>query len=56
MTRKHFIEIAKIVAAIDDHRTRWWLTSQLASVFKTVNHRFDSEKFRAACNPEGGGK
>lgn len=54
VTRKHFVEIARIVATIDDNRTRWRVTSEMVTLLRTVNPKFDSEKFRAACNPKEG--
>lgn len=53
VTRKTFKAIADVVASIEDHRTRWAVTSKLVAILRATNPRFDSEKFRAACNPEG---
>jgi hypothetical protein len=53
LTRKNLVRIATIISEVEDHTVRWRLTSQMAEVLDTTNQRFDSQKFREACNPKG---
>ena len=54
MSRKHFEEIARIISGVEDNRERWRLTAEMCRVLRETNPRFDSEKFRQACNPKEG--
>ena len=49
MTRKHFVMIAQVVAAIDDIDIRRETALNFASEFQKENPRFNIEKFIKAC-------
>jgi len=50
MTKKHFIEAAKIIRDIKPKRTRAWTATKFATLFRKCNDRFDKKKFFEACN------
>jgi|TARA_R100000655_G_scaffold95626_1_gene137702 hypothetical protein len=52
MTRKHFIEIAKIIREHTDKTNKEgfeMFVDELCITFKQINPRFDSQRFKAAC-------
>ena len=52
MSRKHFIEIAKIIREHTDKTNKAgfeMLVDELCITFKRINPRFDVQKFKAAC-------
>ena len=54
MTRKHFQAIAEIIKNADslDEQGRAEMVREFASLCRSVNPRFDRERFAAACQPE----
>lgn len=58
LTRRHYIEIAKIIANAQRQNTTEQaldhVAEDLADMFKRDNSRFDRVKFIDACNPEVG--
>ena len=50
MTRKHFVEAAKIISDISDVSERKRTAVRFATLFRKFNDRFDSSKFFKACN------
>lgn len=49
MTRKHFIQIAAMLAKIEDMAERKRQAEEFAAVAKKSNPRFDYQRFYAAC-------
>jgi hypothetical protein len=52
MSRKHFIEIAKIIREHSDKTNLAgfeMLVDELCITFKRINPRFDAQRFKAAC-------
>jgi hypothetical protein len=54
MSRKHFRLITKIVAGIQDTRTREQVARALAVVCASANPRFDVSRFLSACGVPAG--
>ena len=53
MTRKHFKEIAKTIAQIEDATERKRQAEAMATICKQTNPRFDNARFLTACGVEG---
>ena len=49
MSRKHFIALARAVAAIADPVNRRQVAELLADVCAAANSRFDRQRFYSAC-------
>jgi len=52
MTRKDFQLVAKVVATIDDIRTRNTVALNFATELHKQNDRFDTVRFLSACKTE----
>jgi hypothetical protein len=49
MTRKHFIAMAREIAEMPDRESARIAAQAFAAVARTVNSRFDTERFLTAC-------
>jgi len=49
MTKKHFVEAAKMISRIRDKRERKRSAVRFATLFRKFGKRFDSERFFIAC-------
>lgn len=49
MSRKHFVELAKNIARIDDDYARRMACVAVIDACLEFNNKFDIDKFRAAC-------
>jgi hypothetical protein len=49
MTKKHFIALAAITAAISNESTRRFVAESQANYFASENPNFDRERFLTAC-------
>lgn len=49
VSKKHFVALAKIMAAIPDRTQARMVAVQVAEMFAEENPRFDRERFLAAC-------
>jgi len=53
-TRKHYVEIARILNGVQDRRERQRLADEFARLFRQDNPAFDVERFSSAVYGEGG--
>lgn len=49
MTKKHFIQVAKDIAALSNRKTAKMHAEFNANIFAKANPRFDRARFLAAC-------
>jgi len=49
MSRKHFVEVAKMIAAETDRVSAKRFAEGMASIFQRENERFDRNRFMSAC-------
>jgi len=49
MTRKHFVAMAQEIAQMPDRESARIAAEAFAAVARTVNSRFDTERFLTAC-------
>jgi len=49
MTRKHFIAMAQEISQMPDRKSARIAAEAFAAVARTVNSRFDTERFLTAC-------
>lgn len=54
-TRKHYIEIARILSGVRDAHEKQRLAKEFARMFRQDNPQFDAERFSSAVFGEGGG-
>ncbi len=52
MSRKHYVAIAAALRNINDRATRQAVVSELLTLFKRDNPRFDCYRFMQACDCE----
>lgn len=52
MSRKHFVAVAKVIAAITDKTERRRTAEELATVFAGLNSEFRRSTFLDACGVE----
>jgi len=49
MSKKHYVRIAKVIAALEDRATAKIIAEELASMFKADNGNFSFDTFYTAC-------
>lgn len=49
MSRKHFVEVAKMIAAETDRVAALRFAEGMANLFQRENERFDRNRFMSAC-------
>jgi hypothetical protein len=49
MTKRHYVEIAKVIASYQGKSERLWFGEHLADVFAKDNASFDRGRFLKAC-------
>jgi hypothetical protein len=49
MTRKHFVAMAREIAEMPDRKSARTVAEAFAQVARSVNSRFDTQRFLTAC-------